>query len=174
VNHDYKFTIVIDVRNQQTMMILFKKIFACLILAAVVFLCLVPMAGATAESFTVHASQEETKYLNIASEDHVQIRFVATGQAANTLDFYISDPQGDTIAYSYDTADFDYTFVCSNKGEYKMHFSNLAASEDTLVSLNYEIQHYIFGMPQMLFLTLIVVGLCVAAVAVFILMSKHP
>jgi hypothetical protein len=41
-------------------------------------------------------------------------------------------------------------------------------------SLDYEVQHYIFGMDQMLFLTLIVVGICVAGIAVFVAMSKHP
>lgn len=53
-----------------------------------------------------------------------------------------------------------------------MHFSNSASSEDRLVSLDYEVQHYILGMPQMLFLTAVIVVVCVAAVAVFILMGK--
>jgi len=45
-------------------------------------------------------------------------------------------------------------------------------SEDKLVTLDYEIQHYIFGIPQMLFLTIIIVLISVAAVATFILMEK--
>ena len=57
---------------------------------------------------------------------------------------------------------------------YTLHFSNVASAEDRLVTLDYEVTSYIFGMPQTLFLVLIACVLCVGAVAVFILMSKHP
>jgi len=65
-----------------------------------------------------------------------------------------------------------YPFVCDEAGEYFLHFSNTDTSEDKLVTLDYEIQHYIFGIPQMLFLTIIIVLVSVAAVATFILMGK--
>ncbi len=45
-------------------------------------------------------------------------------------------------------------------------------SENKLVTSDYEIQHYIFGIPQMLFLTTIIVLVSVTAVATFILMGK--
>lgn len=67
----------------------------------------------------------------------------------------------------------NYGFVCDEEGKYLMHFSNVGSSEDKLVSLDYEIQHHVFGMPQMLFLTIIIVVVCVAAVAVFILMGNQ-
>lgn len=72
------------------------------------------------------------------------------------------------------TGNVNYAFVCSQEGEYSLHFSNTVSTEDELVSLDCEVQHYIFGMPQMLFLTLIIVAICLAATAVFIMMSKHP
>ena len=72
------------------------------------------------------------------------------------------------------TDNVNYAFVCSQEGEYKLHFSNVVSAGDKLVSLDYEVQHYIFGMEQNLFLTLIIVGLCVTMVAVYILMSKRP
>ena len=144
-----------------------------LLVTALVFL-LIPAVRATAESFTVHAGQEEIKPLSLAAEDHVQIRFTVTGQATNVLDFYITDPNGNTIVTFQSTGNVNYAFVCSQEGEYRLHFSNAASTEDKLVSLDYEVQHFIFGMDQMLFLLLIVVGICIAAVAVFIITSKHP
>jgi hypothetical protein len=66
----------------------------------------------------------------------------------------------------------DYRFVCDKEGKYDLHFSNAGSSEDKRVVLDYEIQHYIFGIPQMLFLALVVVLVSVGAVAVFILMGK--
>jgi hypothetical protein len=144
-----------------------------LLVTALVFL-LIPAVRATAESFTVHAGQEEIKPLSLATDDHVQVRFTVTGQTTNVIDFYVTDPNGNTTANFGSTGSVNYAFVCSQEGEYRLHFSNAASTEDKLVSLDYEVQHFIFGMDQMLFLLLIVVGICVAAVAVFIVMSKHP
>jgi hypothetical protein len=155
-------------------MISIKKRLTYSLLMATVVLLLIPTVKATAESFTVGAGQEETKLLNLVNEDHVQIRFTVTGGTTNALDFYITDPDGNVMETLGNTSSGEYAFVCSQEGEYQLHFSNIASVEDKLVSLDYEVDHYIFGIPQMLFLALIVAGICVAAVAVFILMSKHP
>jgi hypothetical protein len=155
-------------------MISIKKRLTCPLLATTIILLLIPTVKATAESFMVRAGQEETKPINPVNEDHVQIRFTVTGGTTNALDFYITDPNGNVMETLSNTTSGDYAFVCSQEGEYQLHFSNIASADDKLVSLDYEIDHYIFGMPQMLFMTLIVAVICVAAVAVFILMSKHP
>jgi multisubunit Na+/H+ antiporter MnhC subunit len=160
--------------TDEVMMILIKKHLTFLFLATAILLLLVPIARATAESFTVPAGQEETRTISLVVDDHVQIRFTVTGQSTNVLDFYITDPQGNVMETFTNTGNLNYAFVSSQDGEYKLHFSNVASAEDKLVSLDYEVQHYIFGMQQNLFLTLVVVGICVAAVAVFIMMSKHP
>lgn len=155
-------------------MISIKKQLTCSLLAATIVLLLIPTVKATAESFTVRAGQEETKLLNLVTEDRVQIRFTVTGGTTNVLDFYITDPYGNVMETFGNTGSVSYAFVCSQEGNYKLHFSNIASAEDKLVSLDCEVEHYIFGMQQMLFLTLVVVGICMAAVAVFVLMSKHP
>ena len=128
---------------------------------------------ATVGSFTVKAGDEITRPLSLAVEDRVAIKFaIVGGQGGSTLDFRITCPNGTDKAVYIDVGNLDYRFVCDVEGEYTMHFSNAGSFEDMLVSLDYEVQHYIFGMPQMLFLTIIVVVVCVAAVAVFILMGK--
>jgi len=43
---------------------------------------------------------------------------------------------------------------------------------DKLVTLDYEVEHYIFCIPQMVFLTIIIAIICIIAVATFILQSK--
>jgi multisubunit Na+/H+ antiporter MnhC subunit len=155
-------------------MILIKKHLIFSLLAATIVLLFVPTVRATAESFTVRAGQEEIRSFSLAADDHVQVRFTVTAQGVSVLDFYITDPRGNIMANFGTTGNVNYAFVCSQEGEYKLHFSNVVSAEDKLVSLDYEVQHYVFGMQQNLFLTLIVVGICVAAIAVFILMSKHP
>jgi len=129
---------------------------------------------ATVASFTVRAGEETTRLLSLAVEDRVAIKFaVVGGQGGSTLDFWVTCPNGTDKAIYIDVGNLDYRFVCDAEGEYVMHFSNIGSFEDMFVSLEYEVQHYILGMPQMLFLTIIVVLVCVAAVAVFILMGKR-
>ena len=134
-------------------------------------LLLVPAARAVAQSFTVQAGQEETKTLSLVVEDHVQIRFAVAGK---TIDFYVTDPLGNRMVTLNAVGNANYAFICSHEGTYTLYFSNAGSAEDKLVTLDYEVTPYIFGMPQTLFLVLIACGLCVGAVAVFILMSKHP
>jgi hypothetical protein len=153
-------------------MILIKKHLTCFFLGVIAILVLVSTVRATAMSFTVQAGQEVAKTLDLAVDDHVQIRFTVTGQTTSTLGFYITDPKGNVNVTWGSIGNLNYAFVCQEQGEYGLHFSNAGSSEDKLVSLDYEVGHYIFGMPQMLFLTLIVVGICVAAVAAFILIGK--
>ena len=135
----------------------------------IVFAILVQHADATVISFEVPRGEEVTRSINLVVEDRVLVKLTVVG----TLDFYITDPNGD-VQIEYSRVDFvSYSFVCDEAGEYVLHFSNTDSSEDKLVALDYEIQHYIFGIPQMLFLTIVIVLICMAAVATFILMGKR-
>lgn len=132
---------------------------------------LVQLAEATAMNFTVHGGEEVTKSISLEVDDHTVIKFTVVGQTANTLDFYITYPNG-TVKDFGKVGNLNYPFVCDKAGEHILHFSNKDSTEDKLVTLDYEIEHYIFGIPQMLFLTIIIVLVCMAAVATFILMGK--
>ena len=149
-----------------------RKYAAHVLFAATLIVLLISSVKATAMSFTVPAGQVEIKTLSLDVEDHVTITFTVTGQAMSGLDFYILDPQGNVQKDFSNASYVNYQFVCSEEGEYKLYFSNAGSTEDELVSLDYEVQQYIFGMPQMLFLTLIVVGICMAMVALFVFMGK--
>lgn len=133
---------------------------------------LVQYASATATQFTVHGGQEFTVTIDLTTEDHVLIKFGVIGQSDSTIDFRLVDPYENVAAEFSKKGDVSYTFVCTEGGDYVMHFSNVFSSEDKLITLEYEIEHYFFGLPQMLFMVLVVVVICVAAVAVFILMGK--
>jgi hypothetical protein len=132
-----------------------------------VFLVIVEFAEATTMSFTVKGGQEEKKIINLAVDDRVLIKFSVIGG----LHFYMTYPNK-TVTDFGETSDLHYSFVCDLEGKYVLHFSNVGSSEDKLVTFDYEVQHYIFGIPQMLFLALIIAVVCVVAVAAFILMGK--
>ena len=99
------------------------------------------------------------------------IRFTVVGSSDSSLHFSIAYPNGTEKDFGK-RGNFHDSFVCDTEGECILRFSNIGSTEDKLVTLDYEVEHYIFGIPQMLFLTMIIVITCVAAVAVFILMGK--
>jgi hypothetical protein len=148
-----------------------KRLLAHALLVAIEFFVMLQSVWAAAVSFTVHGGEETTKTLKLAVEDRVLIKFTVVGPPDNILNFRIVFPNG-TIRDFGKQGDFRYSFVCILEGEYLLCFSNIDSSGDKLVTLNCEVEHYIFGIPQMLFLTIIVVLVCMAAVATFVLMGK--
>jgi hypothetical protein len=133
------------------------------------FSILFQVAEATAMDFTVPGGEEVTKSLNLAIDDHVLITFTVVGESS--IHFYMTYPNGSERDFG-DVGDLNYSFICNAGGEYVLHFSNVGSSEDELVTLDYEIDQYIFGIPQTLFLVVIIVILCVIAAAVFIIMGN--
>ncbi|MEM2506197.1 MAG: emp24/gp25L/p24 family protein [Nitrososphaeria archaeon] len=142
----------------------------CTVLFMMLLFRLVQLTLAATESFTVRGGEEATRVLKLKVDDHVIITFSVTG-GDSAIHFYLACPNG-TVRDFGDVGYFRYSFVCNLEGDYVLHFSNIGSSSDLIVTLNYEVEHYIFGIPQMLFLTIVIAIVCVAMVAVFILMSK--
>jgi len=138
---------------------------------AITFSILIQTTEATAMSFTVHGGDEVTKSLSLSIEDHVLIRFTVVGTSESSIHFFMTYPNGTEKDFG-SVGDFSYSFVCDAGGEYTLHFSNAGSSEDELITLDYEIDHYILGIPQTLFLAMIIAIVCVAAAAVFIFMGR--
>jgi len=132
---------------------------------------LIPSAKATSTSFTVHSNEEVTKVLKLKVEDHVLVSFTVIGAPENAIHLYLACPNGTEKDFG-NVGDFHYTFICDVEGNYILRFSNIGSFVDKLVTLDYEVEHYIFGIPQMLFLTIIIAIICIIAVATFILLSK--
>jgi hypothetical protein len=148
-----------------------KKLLIRFVFIAIALSIIVRSAEATSMNFTVPGGEEKTETINLAVDDHVVIKFAVTGSSDNTIYFSITYPNG-TIKEFGKVGYFNHPFVCDAEGAYVLRFSNTDSTEDKVVALDYEIEHYIFGIPQMLFLVILIVVICVAAVAVFILMGK--
>lgn len=155
------------------MRIIRNSLVTCLLIGTVALMFIVGRVNATTLMFDVAAGQEEVKTLNLVVDDHVLIQFTVVGQQSEqVLDFRLTGPDENVLIEFKGAGDAEYRFVCDKDGAYVMHFSNLGLVENKRVFLDYEVDHYVFGMPQMLFLTVVVAVLCVAAVAVFVLMGK--
>ncbi len=147
-----------------------SAVYVLIILALLVVL--MGLGQATSASFRVQSGEEVTHPINLVVEDRVLIQYKLAGGNVTALQFSISFPNA-TVRNFIGLGDFSYSFICDVEGEYVLHFVNTDQSEELWVTLDYEVQHYIFGIPQMLFLTLIIVLACVGGVAAFVLLGRN-
>ena len=146
---------------------------SCVCLFVILALSIIPIgvAEAATASLTVKAGEEVTHHVELSVEDHVVIRFAVVGQASNTIEFSLTFPNS-TVKDFGEVGVFSYGFVCDAAGECTLRFVNSDLAESKLVTLNYEVEHYTFGMPQLFLYVLVIGGLCLVAVAVYIFMGK--
>lgn len=132
------------------------------------------MCGVTeAYSGTIRLEGGEKKTIarDFNADDVVSGRVTLVGSAIN---FSISDPEARIVLAFTVSGPADFQFTASTTGTYNLHFENWSPDESKSVSLNYDVQHYIFGFPQELFLLFIIVGLALIAIVVFVAMSPKP
>jgi hypothetical protein len=151
----------------------FRKSLTRFLFILAALMILVGLAEATTTSLTVEQGNEVKCPINLAVEDRVLIRFTVIGETTSIVHFSLIFPNSSVKDFG-EVSEFSYSFVCDAEGQYTLRFANNDLTEDKLVTLDYEVDHYIFGMPQMLFLTIIIVLACIGGVAAFVLMSKKP
>ncbi len=132
---------------------------------------LVGFGQAIPASIVVQAGEEEIYPINLVVEDRVLIQYRLVGGNVRALQFSISFPNA-TVRNFSGTGDFSYSFICDAEGEHVLHFDNTDQTEELRVTLDYEITHYILGMPQMLFMVLIIVLACIGGVVAFVMLGK--
>ncbi len=145
-------------------------------LVILALLAVFPMlAQATTTNLTVQRGGETTYPLNLADEDRVLIQFKVVGESSdlNTLNFSLVYPNG-TVRDFGETGDFGTAFICHAPGDYTLCFLNGDLTGKRLVTLDCEVDHYILGIPQMLFMTILIAVICVVGVAVFVMLSRKP
>lgn len=139
-------------------------------------LVFVGFCWATTAQFTVEPGGELSHQVNLMAEDRVLIQFKVLGGvwgATNVVGFSMVFPNG-TVKDFGELGDFSHSFVCDAEGEYQLNFTNSDEVDSKLVTLNYAIDHYIFGMPQMLFMVILIVVVSIVGVAIFVGLSKKP
>ena len=125
---------------------------------------------AYSENFIVEAGESVKRTLNLNEGDRVSGRIVVV-DSENSLNFSIIDSDQNPIQSYQDVGSRNFQFTALKSGVYVLQF---VAAEAKQVTLNYAVQHYIFGFPQEYVLVSIVVGLAICAVAVFTVLSPKP
>jgi hypothetical protein len=132
---------------------------------------IIGLGHATMTMFNLEGGGEKAHPIDLIVEDRVLIQYKLVGENVSALRFSMSFPNGTKRDFS-GSGDFSYSFVCDAEGEYVLHFVNTDQAEEIRIYLDYEVQHYIFGIPQMLFMAIIVVLACVIGVAAFVMMGR--
>jgi hypothetical protein len=120
----------------------------------------------------VEAGKEFVVNINVESGDRVQFTFITTGKSYSNLTFSITFPNA-TVMDLGQIDQYSSSFTSDAKGTCELHFNNINSSETELVSLNYEVQHYILGIPQMIFVLAAIAILLMVVVAGYIIMGKY-
>ena len=132
----------------------------------------IEIASAATGNLTVPAGGEKTQSVSLEVDDHVLIQFSVVGSPGSTIFFSLDLPDKTTLEFGQ-VGKFGYNFISNATGDYTMHFVNNDSSESKLVTLSYEIDHYLLGMPQMLTMAVFIAVVCVGMVAVFVLTGKR-
>lgn len=128
---------------------------------------------ATTLSINVPAGEQVDQIMDLKVDDHVRIQFNVLGAENSYISFSLVYPNSTEVNFG-EIGLFSYNFISDTKGEYKMCFVNNDLAENKLVTLNYEIESYMFGMPQTQFLLIFIAVICVMMVAFYSLLSPHP
>ena len=127
---------------------------------------------ATTLSITVPAGEQVDQIMDLKVDDHVKIHFNVLGADNSYISFSLVYPNSTEVNFG-EIGLFSYNFISDSKGEYKMCFVNNDLAENKLVTLNYEVESYMFGMPQTQFLFIFIAVICVMMVAFYSLLSPH-
>ena len=144
----------------------------CLLIIFSLTITLTEVAQAKTESINVEAGKELIRTIDLAAGDRISVTFTVLGPAPSTLNFYMVLPNGTTSDHG-EISQLTLDFSTSVKGECQLHFDNNNSSKTQLVTLNYDVEHYIFGIPQMLFLLLAIAVLLLFVAAGYIIMGKY-
>ena len=143
-----------------------------LLIVLISTLTLAGSSQATTESLNIQAGKESVRTVNLAAEDKIRITFTLVSHTSGDFHFWMVFPNSTKRDYG-ETTQTTISFSSEVKGTCEMHFDNSNSSENQLVTLNYEIEHFIFGIPQIPFLLIVVTFFLLCIIAGYIIMGKY-
>ena len=126
-----------------------KNASIALLIGLIMIASLVDLLGATTVSMSVPHGEEVNQKIDLVVDDRVRIQFAVVGTKNSFISFSFVYLNSTEMNFG-EIGVLSHSFVCDSKGEYTMYFVNKDTTDSKLVTLNYEIEHYMFGMPQTL------------------------
>jgi hypothetical protein len=149
-----------------------KSYISLFLISFVILANLSGFAQATASSFSVKAGEEVSRSIDLLVDDRVLIEFgVVGGGEANIIRFSLASPNG-TITDFGEQGTLSFSFICTEKGQYTLHFANQNPTATSLVTLECKIDHYVFGMETSLFWLVFVALVCIVGAVGYVILTK--
>lgn len=125
-------------------------------------------------NFVIQPQKEHVTTLSLQETDRVSGSFSVVSDDETGINFYVNDPQNKTNLRFDSVKQKSFSFVADSTGNYQLHFDNsVSSSYSKTVALNYNMIHYIMGMPQEQFLFLVVAAVALIGILAYaILMPK--
>ncbi len=139
-----------------------------LVLSVLLF-TLIPQIMADTTALQVLPHEEKAIAFTLSAGDSASVTLVMNSAA--TVDFWITDPQSRNVtAYSH-TGNAEFSFDAQTSGTFLFHVYNRNL-ETALGTLNYTLVHRILGVPQEIFLLLVIVVIVFIMLFVWAASSK--
>lgn len=125
-------------------------------------------------SFTLQPLKEHTITLNLRETDSVSGSFSVVSNDESGVNFFVIDPYNATILRFDNVLQRNFSFVAEADGNYQLHFDNsVSETQRKTVTVNYNMTHYIMGMPEEQFLFIVIAAVAVIGIILYaVLMPK--
>ena len=142
--------------------------FAFAALGAFILAGVLGVAFGSNASFTLQPLKEHTIALDLKETDSVSGSFSTVSNDETGVNFYVTDPYNNTILHYDNVLQRSFSFTAEVDGNHQLHFDNsLSTVNRKTVSLNYDIVHYIMGMPQEQFLFIVIAAVALIGIMLF-------
>ncbi|MFB0514728.1 MAG: emp24/gp25L/p24 family protein [Candidatus Bathyarchaeia archaeon] len=137
-----------------------------------IFMLNINAVNAVSRTIYVDAEQEKVESISLKVDDEVSGRISVIGGSNNDINFNITDPDGEAVVPKERVIVKDFRFTASKEGTYRLHFDNSFSTDRKTVTFNYDVRHYIFGIPQEDFLVFVVMIVAVIGLVLFVALSR--
>lgn len=158
--------------TESTVAAMKKLLFATFPLLLLLCVLMIGVVDAAAQTFTVSAGKKVIKTIDLEGGDVVSGRISVVGGTDNKIKFFVTDPTGKVLLRFEEASATNFGFTASRTGTYSLHFDNALSDSDKTVSMNYEVQRYIMGMPQEYFYVFVIMFIGLVGVIIFIALAR--
>ena len=127
---------------------------------------------ASTESVSIKPSDDFVRTLQLVSGDQVTLTYKVLGPYPNALRLSVLLPNGTNVDYGSENQGI-IRFSTDVDGKCMLLFENNDPSNIQLLTLDYNVEHYIFGLPTLLFVLIAVAVLLVFVIAGYMAMGKY-
>ncbi len=142
------------------------------VLFVVIVSALVSEAYASMESVSVKPGNEFVRSLQVANSDVVSLTFNVLGSDTNFLHFSVLFPNGTSVDFGAKSQGL-FSFSIDIDGKCLLIFENSESSDAQQLTLDYSVEHYVFGLPMLVFVLLAVAVLLLFVIAGYMVMGKY-